>query len=655
MNDITQKIQTAVQQIQSNQFSLAAATLHEVLSEVPDHPDALNLRGVVYDLQGEPQNAVGYLLQATALRPRHAESWNNLGLAYLSLHNRAKAEEAFRSALGCQPEYVEAAYNLSRTLLALDKIADAESWAKRVLHSAPQIMQAHILMANIKQAQGDTDAAIAGYEKALALGYTLPDGSLRLAELYQSKRQLFKSEAHFQQVLRVKPQDFETQCKFGIVLMGLGKRQEAEEAFRLALHHKPDYAKAQSYLLLLQHYMPDVSAQQLSKQAFDWAKPFNQTNIANALFTNKDAGKKLKVGFISSDLRNHPVGKFIFPLLVASDASRIEFVLYYNNDEEDWLSESLKKHAKIWRNIHAISDAVVSQQIRDDGIDILIDLNGHTPKNRLLMLAQKPAPMQATWLGYFNTTGLSAIDYIICDEVIIPAKDETLYSEKPLRLPNSYLCYAPPDYDLMVTPLPALKNGFITFGSFNYYMKITEEVIACWMEVLSKVQNSKLLVKNASFADEQVKKAFLTACTKYGDASRVDAQQGAQHKEFMAAYQQVDIALDTFPYNGGTTTIESLWMGVPVVTLSGDHFVSRVSHSILKQLPLDDFITHSKQAYVDTCVAFSSEPQKLADIRTNLRKNLMDSQLCNAKQFATDFERALRGAWMQLCEQKKAA
>jgi predicted O-linked N-acetylglucosamine transferase (SPINDLY family) len=655
MSDITQKIQTAVQQIQSNQFSLAAAILHEVLSENPDHPDALNLRGMVYDLQGEPQNAVGYLLQATTVRPKHAESWNNLGLAYLSLHNRLKAEEAFRNALGCQPEYVEAAYNLSRTLLALDKIAEAESWAKRVIHSAPQIMQAHILMANIKEVQGDTDAAITGYEKAIALGYSLPDGSLKLAELYQVKHQLYKAESCFQQVLRVQPQDYETQCKFGIVLMGMGKHQEAAEAFRAAVKYKPDFVNAQSYLLLLQHYMPEVGAQQLSKQAFDWAKPFNQTNIASATFTNKDAGKKLKVGFISSDLRNHPVGTFLFPLLVASDASCLEFVLYYNNDKEDWMSESLKKHAKIWRNIYAFSDAVVAQQIRDDGIDILIDLNGHTPKNRLLMMTQKPAPMQATWLGYFNTTGLSAIDYIICDEVIIPAKDEALYSEKPLRLPNSYLCYAPPDYDLMVAPLPALKNGFITFGSFNYYTKITDEVIACWMEILSKVPNSKLLVKNPSFADDEVKKSFLAACAKYGDASRVDAQKGAPQKEFMATYQQVDIALDTFPYNGGTTTIESLWMGVPVVTLSGDHFVSRVSHSILKQLPLGDFITHSKQAYVDTCVALSSETQKLADIRTNLRKNVMESQLCNAKQFATDFEQALRGAWGQLCEQKKAA
>jgi predicted O-linked N-acetylglucosamine transferase (SPINDLY family) len=294
-----------------------------------------------------------------------------------------------------------------------------------------------------------------------------------------------------------------------------------------------------------------------------------------------------------------------------------------------------------------LSNEAVDAAIRNDEIDILVDLAGHTTGNRLMVFAGKPAPVQCTWLGYFGTTGLSEIDYILADRFVIPPGDDVFYSEKVWRLPNSYLCFTPPSEP---AASPHARHDLVTFGCFNNVLKITEPVIAAWSTILANVPNSRLLLKTKQLDDAAVASALVEQFAARGiGRERIECTGGAPRAAFLAAYNDVDIALDPFPFCGGTTTVEALWMGVPVISLRGDRFSSRVGDSILMTCGMPELVAGSTHDYIDVAASLSGDRPRLAALRATVRDRLLASSLCDAKSFARDLEAAFREMWRQRC------
>jgi predicted O-linked N-acetylglucosamine transferase (SPINDLY family) len=359
------------------------------------------------------------------------------------------------------------------------------------------------------------------------------------------------------------------------------------------------------------------------------------------------------VGFVSPDFGRHPVGHFLIRGLENLDRGQCETVCYCDRIIKDDLTTRLQAATTIWRDVIGLNDEQLAEQIRADRIDILFDLAGHTAGNRLLVFARKPAPIQITWIGYEGTTGLEAIDYILADRYLIPAGKETFYREQVLRMPDGYVCYDPPAAAPEAGPLPAAKNGCVRFASFNNLAKITPRVVEVWAKVLDRVPQSRLLLKYRGLGGKSVRERYLAMFTAFGvDPSRLEFAPPSDYAEYLAAYRQVDIALDPFPFGGGITTCDALWMGVPVVTCPGETFASRHGLSHLANVGLTDTIARDLDEYVALAVGLAGDLPRLATLRAGLRERMACSPLCDGKRFAEHFAEVLGGAWRQWCEKR---
>jgi predicted O-linked N-acetylglucosamine transferase (SPINDLY family) len=367
-----------------------------------------------------------------------------------------------------------------------------------------------------------------------------------------------------------------------------------------------------------------------------------------------DPNRRLRIGFVSGDLRSHSVGKFIenvFASLASQMADKIELWAYYAFFHEDQVTGRIRAHCTGWLTSGGLSDEALAQRIHNDGIDILIDLSGHTGLNRLPMFAWKPAPVQATWLGYLATTGVPAIDYLIADDWTLPPAEECHFTERIVRMPESYLCFTPPQDAPPVAPPPALSKGHITFGSFNNLSKVNDAVLALWARILAALPNSHLLLKTAQLADQSVRNRLTAFFTQRGiTADRLELLGLAPQDQHLPTYHQVDIALDPFPYPGITTSVEALWMGVPIISLAGQSFMSRQGVGILNHAALPNWIAHSEDDYLAKAIAFSADLNQLATIRSGLRQSLLASPLFDHHRFALHFEATLRSIWQQWCK-----
>ena len=403
------------------------------------------------------------------------------------------------------------------------------------------------------------------------------------------------------------------------------------------------------------HYRPEYSAEDLFQVAQEWGKRYTPDVRSLPPYDNlPDHKRRLRIGYVSGDYYNHPVGYFIESVLGNHDSQYYEIFCYYNHNKYDELTTRLQKKAHCWRNIAGLSNDAAIEQILIDGIDILIDLSGHTDRNRLLVFSRKPAPIQITWLGYFDTTGLNTIDYIIGDRFLIPPEEEKHYTEQVLRLPNAYLCYSPPVDEIGPGPPPALMTGKVTFGSFNNTSKITEEVIACWSRILHALPHSQLYLKYKPLGNNEVQKRFLAQFAEQGiDTKRIILAGSSPRREYFTAYHQIDISLDPFPFNGCTTTIESLWMGVPVISLRGNRYVSHMGETILRHIGFDNYVTDNIDDYINKAVDLATNIPDLKEIRSKLRKILLNSTLCDGVDFTKKLEVLYRDAWESWCQKQK--
>ncbi|MBY0431662.1 MAG: hypothetical protein K2Q10_10725, partial [Rhodospirillales bacterium] len=449
-------------------------------------------------------------------------------------------------------------------------------------------------------------------------------------------------------------EDTAVSMDLGAVLAYQGRADEAVACFRRVLAFDPGNALAHANLLMCLNYLPGLSGRAVREAHEDWAR--GQAEPLRAGWqphgNNRDPGRRLRLGYVSADFGRHPVGFFLARVLPAHDREAVEVFCYSCRaaEEEDDLSRRLAGDAGHWRRVGDLDDDALAERVREDGIDILVDLAGHSAGHRLGLFARKPAPVQVSWLGYFATTGMSAFDATIMDADTVPPGAEAEFVEPVVRLPRLRFCYDPPEPAPAVAPPPCLERGHITFGSFNNLAKLSPAVIALWARVLHAVPASRLVLKWMSLADPLLCRILVESFSVHGIApERIEPRGPSPHARMLAEYGDVDIALDPFPFGGGLTSCEALWMGVPVVTLPGERPASRQTLGFLRCLGLGELAADSAGDYVVKAAALAADPARLAVLRQDLRGRMAASSLCDGPGFARDLEAALRGLWTEWC------
>lgn len=486
---------------------------------------------------------------------------------------------------------------------------------------------------------------------------TCPDHLPSIVELgrtFYFQALMNDSIEQYLKALRLNPLDAVVHNNLGIVFQEQGRTDEAIAEYQRALELDPGYAMAHSNLLRCMNFHPDLDNAQLfqAHTSFEIMQGALRRPGADTFPNSKDSGRTLRIGYISPDLGNHSVAHFVTSVFRNHDRSRFKIFCYSDRGKEDTSSERIKKGVDVWRQTFSMNDTALFSLIRSDAIDILVDMAGHTGGNRLPLFAMRPAPLQVTWLGYPNTTGLVNMDYRIVDAVTDPLGDADRYhSETLVRLPNGFLCFDFPTKAPEVSPPPLVKNGFITYGSFNALAKITDEAIALWARILSRVPRSRFLFKNRCLFDKSTREALLARFAKLGISSDriMMTPFTLTTEEHLSSYRYLDISLDTFPYNGTTTTCESLMMGVPVVGILGNRHASRVTASILTRLGLDSMVGADADESVEIAVHLSERPELLQILRFCLGEKMRNSSLCNGPAFVSELEDAYQRMWRTWC------
>ncbi len=511
--------------------------------------------------------------------------------------------------------------------------------------------------ASVLRAAGHLDEAAACCRRALELSPNLADAHMNLAIIAEAHGDSDQAIACYRRAIDARPDFVEAHHNLGGALAKQGRHDEALAHFCRALETRPDFATTRSSALLALQYQDGVTLSQLGEAHRQYelrhAAPFR--TVWRPHENSRSPERKLRLGFVSADLCFHPVGVFLVRALENLDPIQAETICYCDGDREDAMTNRLRAAANGWRDVRALSDDQLSEQLRADEIDVAFDLAGHSGRNRLLMFARRPAPLQVTWIGYVGTTGLRSIDYLLADRFEVPEWAEPYLAERVLRLPDDYVCYDPPADAPPCNALPALERGYVTFGSLNNFSKITPAVVALWSDILRRVIGSRLLLKYSGLNAPSVARRVLDQFTAHGiDASRIDLRGGGNHEEFIRGYHDIDIALDPFPYSGGLTTCEALWMGVPVVTLPGETFAGRHALTHLSNAGLTETIADSFAGYVEIAVALANDLPRLAHWRSTMREQVAASPLCDGQRFAVNLLRALRGAWRQWCSSDRA-
>lgn len=561
-----------------------------------------------------------------------------------------QAKEIYEEILHAHPDHPRALHALGVVTYRFGKVVEAIELVERAIEVQPNFADALNNLGNIFREQGKSQKAKLAYEKALTLNPDFTEAHYNLGNCYYTRNELSKAAACFIKAIDLKPDHAQAYNNLGMVLKNQLKLDEALESYKTALAIKPDLAEAHSNTLFAMQYSPRFTAESIFYESLAWQKGCAGGSFRrNRYRVDRDPAKKLRIGYVSADFGRHPVGYFLSPVLAAHDRTRIETYCYSGRTDEDDLTSRLKNSADNWRSTVGLNDDKLADMITSDRIDILVDLSGHTGGNRLKVFARKPAPVQATWAGYVGTTGLSAIDYLISDWQETPAGSERWCVEKVMRLPDCYICYEPPEYAPAVSPLPAGVNGFVTFGCFNNLAKINVDVIALWSRILKEVANSRLIMITKELNDPGTRKLLRKKFAAFGVADRVILGGPLRHVELLAAYHRVDIALDPFPYSGGLTTLESLWMGVPVVTLGGERFASRHTVSHLTAVGLPELVADGPDCYLARVSDLAEDRGKLEHLRQNLRARMAASPLCDAIRFTSNLETAFREMWQDWC------
>ncbi len=634
------------------QFDDAVTSYRCALTINPDYAELHNKLGNTLQSLGQIDEAVVSYRQALTIKPDYAEAHNNLGSALRSLGQLDGAMASCYRALQIKPDYAEAYCNLGTTQETFGQLSDASTSFRRALEIRPEFALAYCNLGVCMQRLERPHEAVANLRRALEIMPDYAEAHNNLGIALLGLGQIDDAVASYRRALAIKPDFAAAHNNLGNVLQALGQLDEAVASYRRALAFKPDFAEAYSNLLFCLSHFEAIDAPILFAEHCRFGEQFEAPLRASwpPHANSREPERRLQVGFVSADLRNHAIATFIEPVLAhLSRYPQLSLHAYYNYAIEDATTHHLRGYFAHWHRIVGLSDSALAQKISADGIDILIDLSSHTAHQRLLSFAHKPAPVQASWMGYPGTTGLRAMDYYLTDKFFLPhAQFASQFTEKFVYLPAS-APFMPSNEAPAVNALPALGNGYITFGSFNRLNKISRSVIALWSQLLRASPQAILLMGG------------LPGNSKYSTLLEWFAEEGitqdrlrfhgrSDMKTYLALHHQVDICLDTFPYNGGTTTLHALWMGVPTLTLTGSTGAGRTGAAILGRVGLGAFIAHTAEAFVETGQSCVGNLAALSAIRSGLRERLATSAIGRPALIADGLERAFRIMWQRWCE-----
>ena len=638
---------------QLDRNDIAVDLIRQAIAVKPTAEAYYNL-GIVLSQTGQPEEAVAVYRQAISLKPNNPDAFINLGNALMETGQVDQAIAANRQAIALKPNSPEGHNNLGNALRDHGQLEEAITAFAQAIALRPTYAEAHANLGIALGHTGQMQEAIAAAQQAIALKPNFPEAYWSLGIALRYTGQMDDAIAAARAAISLKPTP-EAYYGLGIALAGKAQLDQAIAAYRQAIALRPSYSQAHSNLIFTMLYDPDCDARSIAQEAARWNDQHAQSlkQFIQPHANDPDPQRRLRVGYVSPDLRGHSVAYFLENLLAHHDAASVEVFCYSDVVRPDATTARLRKLVPQWRNIVGSKDAQVDKRVREDGIDILVDLTGHTSDNRLLLFARKPAPIQVSYLGYPYTTGLTAIDYRLTDaHADPPGMGDDSYSEQLVRLPQTFLCYRPPDAAPVVGLVPAHSAGYVTFGSFNSLTKINGPLVAMWSKILHQVPNSRLILKTLGLGSAGTRQHILQyfAAHHLGPDRVEMIDRTGTVAEHLQLYNRIDIALDTYPYHGTTTTCEALWMGMPVITLAGHAHVSRVGVTLLSNVGVPDLIADSPDGYVRLASALANDIARLDQFRSTLRQRMERSPLMDAPGFARNVEAAYRQMWRAWCE-----
>lgn len=638
------------------QLDEADHAYRQVLAYDPRHAGAMQLRGVVQMQRGNHEEAVKLIKRSLDFEPRNPQALSNLGNALLELKRYDEAIATLRLAVEVQPDSADALGNLGRALRRRRYYPEAVEAYRKAVAAAPDRPGLHSALGVALTEAGEFDAAVLAHAKALELAPDRAEFRNNLAHAHRLAGRNEDAERELREALLLNPEEGELHLALGRIVTRKGRFDEAIELYRQARDNGAGSTKFELALMFFQNHVLANDPVKAKGDAVLYAQ-----RRAGHVTPFKDHGndpnpdRPLRIGWVSSDFKTHPVGRFLLAAFREIDQSKLIMHAYSMADPpQDALNQQFRGIVPNWRNIATMTDEEVAHQIRKDRIDVLIDLSGHTAGNRLGVFAYKPAPVAVTWLGYFATTGFAQIDYVLCNRWLVPEEEEDQWVEKPWRLANTHWCYTAPTAEVPVVPTPGLESGVVTFGSYNNFDKINEPTIALWSRVINEVPNSRLLLRS-SLKNQAVTDRMIKGFNDQGiDGDRLIVETATKAYEVhMKSYGLLDIALDPFPYNGGTTTTEALYMGVPVLTLHGDRFVAHLAETNLQSAGLTEWIAKDQDDFVAKAKAFAADLPALDQLRQGMRARVLASRLFDAPAFARELESAFQGMYRKWAETQR--
>lgn len=681
MADVNQLFADAVAKHQANDLLMTTRLYRAIIAEAPNHAPALCNLGTILAKQGKTDEALHcYQLALTAV-PGYPEAHYNLGNLFRRANQHRQAVDHYTACLKANPQHISAGFNMALALLGLGDIKSAKHCLTQVVTLDPKYADGWGRLGDVNLRMGLPAEAVTAFEKYLALAPEDHRGINNLAlalancgrhqEAIDRLTKLIKvkpdyAEAHntlgvtleaigkkddalfhYDAAVRVKPEFADAWSNRGINLLESGRADEAVDALRKSVQHRPDVPAVYSNLLLAMNYPSHITPTEIAEEHRKWGQLFCGVTPEIPRPSNPNPDRVLKIGYVSADLRKHTVAGFVETIFEKHDRRKFHVTAYANVIRPDEVTERLQSLVDVWKPIASMSDEMLAHTIRQDAIDILIDLNGHTAGNRLLAFARRPAPLQATLFGYPNTTGIPSIDFRMTDGISDPpGQSEALSTETLLRLPHMSWVYSPPTGLPPVGPLPGLTKKGLTFGCLNNAAKVSDDCLSAWAKLLQATPGSKLVLlagqSNAGakrLADRFTKAGILR--------DRVELIFRLPREQYYEAYAGFDLALDPFPYNGGVTTCDALWMGVPVLTVEGSRYASRQGLATYATLGLPGFIARSPDQLPELGKSWNSRRQELGAIRLQLRERMRKSPVCDAAAYVNHLETALGEAFRE--------
>jgi len=563
----------------------------------------------------------------------------------------AQAERSYRLILQQWPDHADSLHLLGVLALQTGHPDSALSLIERACALRPDGAIYRSNLGQVLERLGRRSEAESAYRAAISLDPACAEAFNNLGHLLQGDERLAEAESSFRRAIDLAPDYAEPHTNIGNLLKDRGDLDGAIAAYRHAIELRPDLSMLHSNLLLTLHYHPAYSPADLAREHRLWAErhvaPLRAERRAHG--NDRSPQRRLRIGYVSPDFREHSVGRFMLPLLQHHDRERLEIHAYSDVTRPDAMTKLIRAECDRWRETGALTDAQLAAVVREDAIDILVDLAAHTGRNRLLVFAREPAPVQLTYLAYCSTTGVDAIHYRLTDRILDPNDDNQVhYTERSERLAHCYWCYASPLASDAPAAATAREPGPLTFACLNNFAKVTDATLRLWTDLMRRAPEARLLIyARADWHRTRVRHFWREGGL---DEARLDFVGWQSLEDYLATYRQIDVALDPFPYTGGTTTCDALWMGVPVVTMTGQTAVSRGGSTLLSHTGLTDLVADSEARYVEIALDLIRDPERLAAMRGSLRARLESSPVMDSTGFAADIESIFRRTWQRWCE-----